>query len=54
MGDVLRQCVVDHDGKWPKQLVSSGVMFYQGERITLEAFRDQAVRLGFKFGIKEI
>lgn len=48
----LRMAVANLDGKWPKQLVGSGVMFYDGLRITIEEFRSLAIKLGYEFCIK--
>ena len=48
----LRMAIVDRDGKWPKQLAGSGVMFYDGLRITIDEFRKKAVQLGYRFAIK--
>ena len=48
----LRMAVVDRDGKWPKQLSGSGVMFYDGLRITIDEFRKESIKLGYKFSIK--
>lgn len=48
----LRAAVVDGNGKWPKQLAESGVMFYDGLRITIDEFRKEARKLGYRFAIK--
>lgn len=40
---IIRRAIADNDYKWPKQL-TSGVMFFEGERITIEEFMEQ-VRL---------
>lgn len=40
---VIRRACADNDYKWPEQL-TSGVMFCEGERITIEEFMEQ-VRL---------
>lgn len=34
---ILRRACRHHDWKWPESL-TSGVMFFDGERITIEAF----------------
>lgn len=34
---IILECVVAHDFRWPRHLLS-GVMFYRGERITIEDF----------------
>lgn len=39
---VLTKCYLEHNGIWPAQL-ESGVMFYHGERITYQEFRDHGV-----------
>lgn len=49
----LRIVISERGGKWPKQLIGSGVMFYDGLRITIDQFREEAIRLGYKFEIKE-
>ena len=48
----LRMDVVDTEGKWPKQLAGSGVMFYYGLKITIDQFRKEAGKMGYRFGIK--
>ncbi len=48
----LRMAVINGDGKWPSQLSSSGVMFYDGLRITIEDFREESIHLGYNFGVK--
>lgn len=35
----IRRCCAWHDYKWPKEL-SSGVMFFDGQRITIEEFAE--------------
>lgn len=40
---VLIDCVLYHDFKWPKQLWT-GVMFFKGFRITIQDFVDTASR----------
>lgn len=37
---VVRECVAHCNYKWPKQL-TSGIMFFRGERITIEEFMEQ-------------
>lgn len=37
---VVRRAAYWHDYKWPEQL-SSGIMFFDGERITIEEFQEQ-------------
>lgn len=34
---IIRECVIDHNFRWPRNLYS-GVMFFNGERITIEDF----------------
>ena len=36
----VRQCVVSRDYKWPEGL-TSGVMYYYGRKVTIEAFVKQ-------------
>lgn len=50
----LRSAVVSRKGKWPEQLAESGVMFYDGLRITIEEFRKEAIKLGYRFEIKKM
>lgn len=41
----IRQAVISENGKFPKQLAESGIMFYKGERITLEDFAKEKQKL---------
>ncbi|HUM41585.1 MAG TPA: hypothetical protein PKI14_01390 [Fervidobacterium sp.] len=36
----IRKALHDHDYKWPKDLWT-GIMFYEGYRITIEEFNEQ-------------
>lgn len=47
----LRQCVNHNDGVFPSQLRESGVMFWDGSRITIEAFKKECRRQGYKFKV---
>lgn len=38
---LVRRACAFHDYKWPKQL-TSGIMFFEGERVTIEEFKKQA------------
>lgn len=38
---ILRRAIAEYDYKWPKQL-TSGVMYYLGQRITVEEFKKEA------------
>lgn len=39
--EILMDCVAEYGYKWPK-LLTSGVMFYMGERITKNEFKAMA------------
>lgn len=41
---IIGQAVMHHGGKWPEQL-SSGIMFFNGQRITVEEFQARAALL---------
>lgn len=47
----LRACVDDLKGIWPDQLRRSGVMFYNGSRITIDDFEKEAKRQRYVFRI---
>lgn len=39
--DVVRRACFFHDYKWPHYL-SSGIMFFEGKRVTIEDFKEQS------------
>lgn len=43
----VRRALADCEGIWPKEL-SSGVMFYNGRRVLIEDFQEQARLFGYK------
>lgn len=47
----LRQCVNHSNGVFPAQLRESGVMLWNGTRITIDKFRNECSRQGFKFKV---
>ena len=48
----LRRCVNSYDGVFPAQCRESGVIFYDGTRITIEEFSKECRRQGFRFKVK--
>ena len=48
----LRRCVNSYDGAFPAQCRESGVIFYDGTRITIEEFRKECRRQGLRFKVK--
>lgn len=50
---VIRECVQANNRRWPEQL-TSGVMFYRGERITQEEFTAAVARLDGRTKDQEI
>lgn len=36
---IIMECIVERDFRWPRELVS-GVMFFKGERITIDEFAE--------------
>ena len=47
----LRQCVNHNNGVFPAMLRESGVMFWDGTRITIESFKKECRRQGYKFKV---
>lgn len=48
----LRQCVNSYSGAFPAQCRGSGVIFYNGTKVTIEEFRKECRRQGFTFKVK--
>jgi hypothetical protein len=40
MKEILRRAIAHYNYKWPKEL-TSGVMFFEGQRITIEEFKKE-------------
>ena len=47
----VRSAVLAHDGKFPRQLACSGVMFWDGVEITLADFKAGCRKLGMRFSV---